>query len=53
MKGHRVAEFEYLMAPLVECATKSKEKKKAVRKENVKKGSEFSNFGTCRTPSLF
>lgn len=34
-------ELEYLMAPLVECAKKTKEKKKAVRQENIEKGSRL------------
>lgn len=41
MKEHPMKEFEYLMAPLVKCAADAKEKKKAVRKENIKKGSKL------------
>lgn len=42
-KEHPVEETEYLMtAPVAECAAKSKEEKKAVRKENIKTGSTFS-----------
>ena len=44
MKGRPVQESEYLMGPLVKCATETKEKKKAVRKENVKKGSKSSRI---------
>lgn len=44
MKGRPVQEFEYLMGPLVKCATETKEKKKAVRKENIKKGSKSSRI---------
>ena len=42
MKEHPMREFEYLLAPLVKVATESKEKKKAIRKENIRQGSEFS-----------
>ena len=35
-------EFEYLLAPLIKVAMESKEKKKAVRKENIRQGSEYS-----------
>lgn len=52
MKEHAMKEFEYLLAPLVKCATESKEKKKAVRKENIRQGSEFSLDGdSCRGQS--
>ncbi|KAF6231217.1 hypothetical protein HO173_010549 [Letharia columbiana] len=40
MKEHPMKESEYLMAPLVKCAADNKEKKKAVRKENIRKGME-------------
>ena len=40
MKGRPMKEREYLLAPLVKCAAETKEKKKAVRKENIKKGSK-------------
>ena len=40
MKEHAMKEFEYLLAPLVKCAKEAKEKKKAVRKENIRKGSK-------------
>lgn len=33
-------EFDYLLAPLVKCAAEAKEKKKAVRKENIRTGME-------------
>ena len=42
MKEHPMREFKYLLAPLVKVATESKEKKKALRKENIRQGSEFS-----------
>ena len=41
MKERPMKEFEYFMAPLVKCAREDKERKKAVRKENIKKGSKF------------
>ena len=41
MKEHPMKEFEYLLAPLVKVATESKKKKKALRKENIRQGSEF------------
>lgn len=40
MKGRPMKEFEYLMAPSIKCAAETKEKKKAARKENIKKGSK-------------
>ncbi|KAM0805679.1 hypothetical protein BDR22DRAFT_968894 [Usnea florida] len=38
MKEHPMKESEYLLRPLVKVATESKEKKKAVRKENIRQG---------------
>ena len=40
MKGRALKEFEYLLAPLIKCAKEAKEKKKAVRRENIRKGSK-------------
>ena len=40
MKEHPMRESEYLLRPLVKVATESKEKKRAVRKENIRQGSE-------------
>ena len=48
MKEHPMKEFEYLMAPLVRCAKDNKEKKKAVRKENIKKGSKSRKLSSRR-----
>lgn len=47
MKGHPMREFEYLMAPLVKCAADTKEKKRAARKENIRKGSELLGAAVC------
>lgn len=47
MKKRPMQEFEYLMAPLVQCAAEAKEKKRAARKENIKKGSESPSVGFC------
>lgn len=55
MKGRPLKEFEYLLAPSMKCATETKEKKKAVRKENIKKGSKSSRIAVHRagnTPDL-
>lgn len=40
LKERPVKESEYLMAPLVKCAKDIKEKKKAVRNDNIEKGSK-------------
>ena len=45
MKKRPMREFEYLMAPLVKCARDTKEKKEAVRKENIEKGSKLPSVG--------
>lgn len=47
MKEHPMKESEYLMAPLVKCAADNKEKKKAARKENIRKGSKLRSAGLC------
>ena len=41
MKERPMKEFEYLLAPLVKCAKETKERKQAVRKENIEKGSKL------------
>lgn len=41
MKEHPMKELQYLMAPLVKCAADIKGKRKAVRKDNIKKGSNL------------
>ena len=49
MKGRPVGESAYLMAPLVRRAEEAKEERKAVRRENVEKGSEWPQaLNVCR-----
>ncbi|KAF6221291.1 hypothetical protein HO133_002146 [Letharia lupina] len=47
MKEHPMKESEYLMAPLVKCAADNKEKKKAARKENIRKGNGYHIYQDC------
>lgn len=46
LEKHPQKEFKYLMAPLIKCAREAKTKKKAVRQENIRKGSRVTVF--CR-----
>ena len=48
MKGRPIEESAYLMAPLVKRAEDAKEKRKAVRRENIEKGSEWPSLDVCR-----
>lgn len=40
-------EIDYLLAPLVKCAKETKQRKKAVRQENIEKGSRLSKASIC------
>lgn len=46
LANHPQKESKYLMAPLIKCAGEAKAKKKAVRQENIRKGSRVPVF--CR-----
>ena len=48
MKEHPMRELDYLLAPLVKCAKDAREKKKAVRKENIRRGSKSPKRLTIR-----
>ena len=40
MKERPMREREYLLAPLINCAKEDKERKKAIRRLNIQKGSK-------------
>ena len=44
MQERPVKEREYLLAPLIDCAKEDKERKKAIRRSNIRKGSKSPRF---------
>ena len=40
MQERPMKEREYLLAPLIDCAKEDKERKKAIRRSNIRKGSK-------------
>ena len=47
MKERPMREREYLLAPLISCAKEDKERKKAIRRLNIQKGSKSPGIAMC------
>ena len=47
MNERPMRERDYLLAPLISCAREDKERKKAIRRSNIQKGSKSSSTAMC------